>query len=120
MEFTGRHLIKMSRALKAMKFQLPALGQLYPLGVTKDTASEEQKAAAQEKLEAYGMKVIQEIILGIGDAENEVGDLFGALVGMSGNEFLDLPMREIMAKIKPIFEDAGFVGFFKQAVSAMK
>ena len=99
-----KDIYKMSRILKKMNLDLKGLNDELDEGDTKDKA--------QIKSGAFLIKRIAE---NIHLAQDEVNDFLGDLVGLSAEEFEELPIEEMLSVMEQFKEQKGIDSFFKLA-----
>ncbi len=63
--------------------------------------------------EEVGIKLLMEVAENAYLAQNEINEFFGDLVGMTGEEFGNLPIKESMAIMSEFKQLDGVVDFFK-------
>lgn len=63
--------------------------------------------------EEIGMKLLIQVAENAYLAQNEINEFFGDLVGMTGEEFGNLPIKESMAIMSEFKQLDGVVDFFK-------
>ena len=89
-QLTTNDVFKMSRILKKINIDLDSKGTD----------------------EEIGMKLLMQIAENAYLAQNEINDFFGDLVGMTGEEFGNLPIKESMAIMSEFKQLDGVADFF--------
>lgn len=96
-------IFKMSKIMNKIKLR-DQIGEMF--GNAKGLEGKEAE---------LGMTFIAMLFENMHLAENEISDFVGDIVGMTGQEFQDLPIKESIEIIKQLKERNDLADFFRQA-----
>lgn len=110
-ELKNKDLFKLSKILKKIKIKI-------------EVETEEMVNGKAEKVvksqSQLGAEMILAMLENISLAEREVNDFMAGLLGITENEFAEMPISETMKHFNELKEMDGFVDFFKFASQLTK
>jgi hypothetical protein len=109
-KLSTRDGFKLSKILRqlGMKEQI----KLFLKGVSVDGKSKEELAETQKQM---GIDLFSDLLDSLSDAEPEIADFIGGLVGLKGDEFLDLPIEDCIEVLKQFKNQTGLRSFLQLA-----
>ena len=107
-ELKHKDIYKISKILRKMDMK-KEIQKLYKDGSGK---TEEERQRMLEDLKAEMLLMFME---NIEKAETEINDFMGDLIGINGEEFADLPIKESMDYFAQLFNLEDAHAFFKMA-----
>jgi hypothetical protein len=109
-KLSTRDGFKLSKILRqlGLKDQI----KLFLRGVSVDGKSKEELAETQKQM---GIELFSDMLESLSDAEPEIAEFIGGLVGLKGDEFLDLPIEDCIDVLKQFKNQTGLRSFLQLA-----
>jgi hypothetical protein len=109
-KLSTRDGFKLSKILRqlGLKDQI----KLFLRGVSVDGKSKEELAETQKQM---GIELFSDLLDSLSDAEPDIAEFIGGLVGLKGDEFLDLPIEDCIEVLKQFKNQTGLRSFLQLA-----